>query len=112
VCATAAAFCFGREDVLPDLFLKIVSELNRQHEVRLSQFEYYLNRHIELDGGEHGQMAEQLILELCGDDADRWGSATRAAKTSLNARLILWDAIADKICEQLPHPERLAKSGN
>lgn len=110
VCAIAAAFCFGREDVLPDLFLRIVSELNRRHEGRLSQFEYYLNRHIELDGDEHGKMAEQLIIELCGNDADRWKSAKQGAETSLSARLVLWDAIADKISQQPVHRESFANA--
>lgn len=110
VCAVAAAFCFGREDVLPDLFLKIVSELNRRHEGKLSQFEYYLNRHIELDGDEHSQMAAQLMVELCGESAERWESAKRAAKASLIARLALWDAIADKISDQLFRPGSLVAS--
>lgn len=110
VCAIAAAFCFGREDVLPELFLKIVAELNQRHKGRLSQFEFYLNRHIELDGDEHSQMAAQLIVELCGDDAERWKSAKRAARKSLTARLMLWDAIADRISEHLFPSETLMSS--
>jgi hypothetical protein len=102
VCAVASAFTFGREALLPDVFQEIVSTINSDSEGRLDRFEFYLQRHIELDGEQHGGMAQQLVEELCGDDADKWTSAETAAVRSLEARLQLWDAIADRIDAVVP----------
>src|SRR5271154_3256571 len=54
VCALASAFTFGREDLLPDLFQRIVDRLNLETGGGLEVFRYYLQRHIGLDGDEHG----------------------------------------------------------
>ncbi|MHC4879623.1 MAG: DUF3050 domain-containing protein [Planctomycetota bacterium] len=104
VCAVASAFTFGREDLLPDVFQEIVTTINASSDGRLDRFEFYLQRHIELDGDQHGGMAQQLVEELCGDDANRWTSARTAAVRSLEARLQLWDTIADRIDSIVPEP--------
>lgn len=100
--AVASAFTFGREDLLADVFQEIVSTINNNSDGRLDRFEFYLQRHIELDGDQHGDMARQLVEELCGDDASRWQSARTAAVRSLQARLHLWDGIADRIDSIVP----------
>ncbi len=97
LCAIAAAFTFGREQLLPDVFEQLVSQLNHDSDGRFAAFDYYLQRHIELDGDEHGNMAERLMVELCGDSQLSWQSVENAARRSLEARLQLWDAIADRI---------------
>lgn len=97
VCQIAAAFTFGREELLPDVFQQIVERLNDEADGRLNDLEYYLRRHIELDGDEHGAMARQLMEQLCGDRADRWQAAEVSAKQTLRARLDLWDATADRV---------------
>ena len=97
LCAIASAFTFGREELLPDVFQQIVARLNAASSGRLDRFEFYLRRHIELDGDEHGAMARQLMEELCGSDDSRWKSARRAAVKSLEARRDLWDAVADSL---------------
>ncbi len=102
MCAVASAFTFGREDLLPDVFQEIVSTINSDSEGRLDRFEFYLQRHIELDSEQHGGMAQQLVEELSGGDADKWTSAETAAVRSLEARLQLWDAIADRIDAVVP----------
>ncbi|MFO1021100.1 MAG: DUF3050 domain-containing protein [Planctomycetales bacterium] len=93
LCAIASAFTFGREDLLPDVFQKIVDELDRQTGGTLDDFQFYLRRHIELDGGEHGPMAARLITSLCGDDPARWEQAADAAHAALQSRLNLWNGI-------------------
>lgn len=89
----AAAFTFGREDLIPDLFTEIVKDLSTKLPGKLDAFIYYLDRHIELDADEHGPMANKMIAELCGNDESKWREAEKAALVSLEARLKLWDAI-------------------
>jgi hypothetical protein len=89
----ASAFTFGREDLLPALFQRIVDELDVEEGGGLEDFRYYLRRHIGLDGGEHGPMAVRLVASLCGSDEARWQEAEQAAATGLEARQDLWNAM-------------------
>ena len=93
LCRIASTFTFGREDLLPDVFQRIVDRLGRQAAGSLDDFQFYLRRHIELDGDEHGAMAAQLVGGLCGSDPQKWQAAEASALASLEARLQLWDAI-------------------
>lgn len=105
LCGIAAAFTFGREDLLPDVFQRIVDELNEQAGGQLDEFKYYLERHIGLDGDEHGPMATRLVQSLCGDDPVKWQIAEDSAVKCLAARRILWDGIDSAVAsveKQLP----------
>lgn len=93
----AAAFTFGREDLIPDMFRGFVRDLDRELAGRLELFVWYLERHIEVDGEEHGPMALRMVSSLCGDDAQHWREATEAAESALLARLALWDGILAQI---------------
>ena len=93
VVQVASAFTFGREDLIPDMFGRIVSDINDQTAGQFDQFMYYLDRHIELDAEEHGPMALKMIDNLCQDSDENWKNATEAAKTALKARLVFWDDI-------------------
>ena len=93
----AAAFTFGREDLIPEMFKGFVRELNQELRGQLETFLWYLERHIEVDGEEHGPMALRMIAELCGDDAKKWAEAEAAAVFALESRLRLWDGIAARI---------------
>ncbi|MHC5539439.1 DUF3050 domain-containing protein, partial [Singulisphaera rosea] len=86
-----------REGLLPGVLRRIVAELGTTHRTALSVFRYYLDRHIEVDDGEHGPMAERLVEDLCGDDPARWRSAEDAAVRSLEARTILWNGIGERL---------------
>jgi hypothetical protein len=97
LCAIASAFTFGREDLLPAVFQRIVNELNVEAGGGLEDFKYYLERHIGLDGEEHGPMAHRLLLSLCGSDESRWQVAEQAAVNCLEARREFWDTIYDVI---------------
>jgi len=91
--AIAAAFTFGREDLIPEMFRGFVRGLNASMPGQVSTFLFYLERHIEVDGDDHGPLALRLIGQLCGDDEEKWMQATEAAEAALKSRLALWDAI-------------------
>jgi pyrroloquinoline quinone (PQQ) biosynthesis protein C len=97
--ATAAAFTFGREDVIPDMFRHLVNDLNARFPGQLNTFTYYLNRHIELDEEVHTPLAQQMVRELCGDSTARWQQAQAVAVGCMQARVALWDGIQQAINE-------------
>lgn len=89
----AAVFTFGREDLIPAIFIEMVRGLSAEVHI----LRYYLERHIEVDGDHHSHLAYEMTAELCGDDPFKWQEATAAALATLKARLALWNAISQKI---------------
>ncbi len=97
LCEIAAAFAFGREDLLPDLFRQIVEQLNSSSSNGLAAFQYYLERHIDMDGDQHGPMAGRLVDSLCSGDEANWRAAETAAVRAFESRLQLWDSIQQAV---------------
>lgn len=94
----AAAFTFGREDLIPDMFSSILQEIQLNFpESNLEKLLYYFERHIELDADEHGPLAMKMIMELCGDDALKWKAVEEVSKLALQKRIKLWDAIDEML---------------
>jgi hypothetical protein len=87
----AAAFAFGREDLIPEMFEQVVRI--EDADGRLTVFKDYLARHIEVDGEQHTPMAMQMLIDLCGDDAERWTECADTVRGALAARVALWDGI-------------------
>jgi len=92
--AIAAAFTFGREDLIPDMFRGFIRDQDARLSGKLATLRWYLDRHIEVDGEDHGPMALQMVSELCGNDPVKWSEAAEAAEMALRARIGLWDGIA------------------
>jgi hypothetical protein len=88
----AAAFAFGREDLIPDMFEQVV-KVNADQGGQLDTFVDYLARHIEVDGEEHTPMAMQMLADLCGDDTAKWQECAATVNHALQARQRLWDGI-------------------
>lgn len=93
----AAAFAFGREDLIPDMFDQVAT-LNEKTG-QLSIFVDYLRRHIQVDSEEHTPMAMQMLADLCGDNPDKWLQCEDVINLAFAARVKLWDGILDKILE-------------
>ena len=86
-------FTYGREDLIPDMFMSLVRRLKEAYPQQLDTFTYYLERHIEVDGDHHSQLAIQMVNELCGNDPAKLEEATQFAIQSLQMRKQLWDGI-------------------
>ncbi len=96
----AAAFTFGREDLIPDMFLTLVKKINQGEGNKLDGLIYYMERHIEIDGEEHGPMSLAMVSQLCGKNEKKWDEAMAAAKEAFQARMRLWTGIQETIAFQ------------
>ncbi|PJJ58895.1 DUF3050 domain-containing protein [Hymenobacter chitinivorans] len=100
--AVAAAFTFGREDVIPDMFRHLVADLSQRFPGQLETFIYYLNRHIQLDEEVHTPLAEQMVRELCGSTEQSWEECREVATRCMQARVALWDGIRQAMSSVVP----------
>jgi hypothetical protein len=94
----AGAFLFGREKLVPDMFKSIVRVLEKQN-LPCPSFMHYLKRHIEVDGDEHGPMAEKCLEAICDRNKLMYAKANKIAVHSLELRVKLWDACLEAINE-------------
>lgn len=90
----ASVFTFGREEIIPTMFLGILDTLERNEGSRYDDLRYYLERHVEVDGGHHGPLAERMVDLLCEGNPERYDEAAVAAQQALRHRVALWDAVA------------------
>lgn len=92
----AAAFCFGREDIIPDMFTRLLDGFHAAG-LQVPRLQHYIQRHIELDGDHHGPLAHQMVDSLCGDSDVALQQAVDAAKAALTNRIALWDGLLDQL---------------
>jgi len=99
----ASLFTLGREDLIPEMFIEMVKELKANHPTQMADFLYYLERHIEVDGEDHGPLSLKLMDEVCENDPVKWEEATRVAEEALSMRIRLWDGVVRKATTLLFH---------
>lgn len=92
----AASFCYGRETVLPNLFKRIVRQLNI-NSLDAPRFHYYLDRHIHVDSDEHGPGAEKIVEILCKNDPQLIYEAENSAIEAIKARIKFFDEIENML---------------
>lgn len=88
----AASFFFGREKLIPSMFEAIVETLKKE-KIVAPTFLYYLERHIEVDGEEHGPLAMKCLEHLSQDNPEKKERALAQGLESLRARKKLWDQV-------------------
>ncbi|NBV13441.1 MAG: DUF3050 domain-containing protein [Sphingobacteriia bacterium] len=93
----SAIFTFGREDLIPGMFMSIVNDMHKNFPDDISIFKYYLERHIEVDGNTHSHLALAMTANLCGTNKQFWEEAEVATLESLKKRINLWDGVYQKI---------------
>lgn len=93
----AAVFTYGREDLIPDMFAHLVKDLSSSSDIQLDDLIYYLERHIEVDGDEHGPIALRLVASTIGDNEEKREEALQAAITALRLRKAMWQDIQGRI---------------
>ncbi len=96
----AAIFTFGREDLIPGMFFSIINEIHKNFPNDISIFKYYIERHIEVDGDHHSNLALQMTANLCGENEQYWAEAQEAIVQSLKSRIVLWDGIYKQLTEK------------
>ena len=99
----AAAFALGRENIIPDMFREILKNSEVLEEAAPT-FHYYLNRHVELDEGQHGPIAMRLLNSLCGGDEGKASEAIHTAEQAIENRIRLWDGVLASIGSEALEP--------
>ena len=93
----AAVFTFGREDLIPGMFISMIEDIYKRIPDSISTFKYYLERHIEVDGDHHSHLALEMTSNLCGNDDAMWTEANEYTKLSLQHRINLWNGAYEEI---------------
>ena len=98
----AAAFTFGREELVPDIFRNVVKGLEGCIPERVGLFRKYLERHIDLDENSHRPLAFKMLTVLCGEDPLKWAEVRLTAHEALSQRKRLWDAALGALMASKP----------
>ena len=84
------------ERLVPEVFIEILNKSSYLTNNSYRSMKYYLERHIEIDGDEHGPLSLKMIDELCDTD-EKTMEAEEVARESIAQRIKLWDAIASAL---------------
>lgn len=99
VVALAAAFAYGRERLVPELFRALNLRLQTLG-LPCPTLCWYLQRHIDLDGDSHGPMAERMVLALAEQHEQSLVRIEQVKQRVLKDRLMFWNALHAAILDQ------------
>ena len=87
-----ASFCYGREDIIPDMFRRLITNLSDENPIRWEKLEFYFTEHIDCDESRHGPMARAMLERHCSNDLELWRKPKKC-KLSFNStkKLLGWD---------------------
>ena len=91
----ACVFCFGREDIIPEMFQRLLTSFE-ETEMPVPSLSYYIRRHIELDGDHHGPLARRMVNLLC-IDSQTTEQCVSTTRTAIQQRIQLWDGVLAEI---------------
>jgi hypothetical protein len=94
--SVAAALALGRERIIPAMFRRLLEGMGLTPD-QAPTFNYYLERHIQMDGDFHGPLSLELLATLCGGNATRITEAETAAEEAICARIRFWDGVLEAI---------------
>ena len=92
----AAAFCYGREQLVPALFRQLRQQLTTA-DLQAPTLAWYLDRHIDLDGDQHGALAEQMVLDLCRDNPTAQREVMALRPRVEQERALFWWGIGESL---------------
>jgi len=93
----AAVFCFGREDIIPEMFSRLLTSFSAAN-LKVPRLAYYIQRHIELDGDHHGPLTHRMVNILCNTE-ESTRKAIQKAREAIERRIHLWDGVLQQISE-------------
>ena len=102
----ASVFTFGREDLIPDMFIPLIEGINAENN-DLNKLIYYFKRHIEVDGDMHGPMSMEMLSYLCNNDKEKIEESSKVSIDALLARISLWDGIEKEIKQRKKNYEKV-----
>ena len=102
----AAVFTFGREDLIPDMFIPLIEGINAKNN-DLDKLIYYFKRHVEVDGDMHGPMSMEMLSYLCNNDPTKITDSISISEKALLARISLWDGIENEIKQRKNNYEKV-----
>jgi hypothetical protein len=93
-----ASFTHGREAIVPLMFQRIRKSNVLKNQSCLA-FDYYLERHINVDGGEegHATMAATLLESLCKGSKKKLEEAEMASLLAIESRTRFWTDIHEML---------------
>jgi hypothetical protein len=92
----ASAFAFGRETVIPGMYINMVRKLGIS-ETDAPKFYAWLNRHIEVDEDDHGPSSLRLVEILCNSDPQKILEAQEAGHKSIDDKIEFWNKVENII---------------
>lgn len=87
-------FLFGREDPIPDMFMRISNNLCLT-DTNAPIFNFYLQRHIELDSTEHGPAAKKILEDIICNDVKKEEIVFQSGINAIKSRLKMWDFVSN-----------------